>query len=104
MAITVEQLESRVAALESEVRALRHRLTNNGPAESELERIKRWIRESKESQASISAGLDEMFERMGVPHDLKPIGAEEVQKLMIAEGINPEDCIFSREIKAMREE
>lgn len=47
-------------------------------------------------------GLDEVFKQMGI--DIQPIGAEELQEMMLKEGIRPEDNIASRGIIEMREE
>jgi hypothetical protein len=47
--------------------------------------------------------MDEVFRALGATEE--PIGAEELQKMMIAEcGVNPEDNLFSRGIIEMREE
>jgi hypothetical protein len=46
--------------------------------------------------------LDEWFKQMGI--DIQPIGAEQLQEMMLKEGIRPEDNIASRGIIEMREE
>jgi hypothetical protein len=46
--------------------------------------------------------LDEWFEQMGI--DVQPIGAEQLQEMMLKEGIRPEDNILSKGIIEMREE
>jgi hypothetical protein len=104
MAATLEQLERRLEALEMEVRDLRSRQKNVPVEETAAQRGERLIREAKASQPAISAGLNKLLEQLGVPLDQKPISMEELHQQMIAEGINPEDCILSREIIRMRDE
>lgn len=60
------------------------------------------LREAKANQAAISAAVAKAFAEMGITGE--PIGAEEVQAMMLACGINPEDNEFSRGIIEMREE
>src|SRR5437588_12075780 len=102
MTATPEELEQRVLALEAEVRALRTRLESAPTDETAPQRGERMIREAKASQAAISAGLPELMAKLGVPPDLGPVDLEELHRSMIASGIKPEECIFSRAIIAMR--
>src|SRR5262245_19380947 len=103
MAATLEELEQRVLALEAEVRALRTRL-ESAPAEEtpaqRSERLSRGAQAGKNSEEGVS--LKEVLRQLGITG--KPIGAERVQEIMVAEGVKPEDCVLSREILAMREE
>ena len=66
--------------------------------EKRAERLER-MRLQKEKLRPIVA---EVFERMGIRG--KPIGTENVQKMIAACGIKPEDNEFSRGIIEMREE
>ena len=104
MAATLEELEQRVLALEAEVRALRTQLESPRAEETPAQRGERMIREAKASQAAITAGLPALMAKLGVPPDLPPVDLEELHRSMIASGIKPEECIFSREIIAMRDE
>jgi hypothetical protein len=103
MSTTLEALERRVAALEGELAVLRRRLDSIPQAgESPVERGFRMMREARASQPAISAAVEEVYRALGITGE--PVSPEEVQRMMIAEGIRPEDNAFSREIKAMREE
>jgi hypothetical protein len=46
--------------------------------------------------------LDAAFQALGATNE--PIGAEKVQEMAVACGVNPEDNLFSRGIIEMREE
>jgi len=48
--------------------------------------------------------LQEMRRAMGIPEDLEPVDPEEIQALMLAEGVDPDERIGSSEILRMREE
>jgi len=101
MAATLEMLEKRLIALEEVVRHLRE-LVEPSLDETPAERAARMIRESKRSQAQLSAGWAKAMEQMGIRGE--PIGAEKLQQMLLAEGIKPEDNILSRGIIEMREE
>jgi hypothetical protein len=104
MPVTLEELAQRLDALEHQVRALCV-LLNPAPAHETLaQRGERLQRESRASQAAISAGMDDLYKQFGIPRDLKPRPIQEIRQQMIAEGVKPEDCSFSREIIAMRDE
>ncbi len=94
MAITIEELEKRVAALEREVSSLRQALELGTPREPLLE--------SEREHAEIKAIWARMLERLGIHN--KPIGAKKLQEMMLASGIKPEDNILSRGIIEAREE
>ncbi|MFN0107780.1 MAG: hypothetical protein ACKVZH_02930 [Blastocatellia bacterium] len=66
------------------------------------ERGARMRRNAKLNQERLAAAWSAAMREMGIQG--KPIGAENLQKLMIAEGVNPEDNQFSRGIIEMREE
>jgi hypothetical protein len=51
-------------------------------------------------QAAISAAVAKAFEEMGITAE--PVGHEKLRQMMLEEGINPEENLFSREIKAAR--
>ncbi len=66
------------------------------------ERGARLLREAALNQERIAAGWAAAMREMGISGE--PVGAEKLQEMMIAEGINPEDNDFSRGIIEMREE
>jgi hypothetical protein len=104
MPATVEELEQRLSALEHQVRALLVLLNPAPTRETMAQSGARMYREARESQAAISAGIDDLFKQLGIPRDFKPPPVEQIRQQMIAEGVKPEDCIGSREIIAMRDE
>lgn len=103
MATTLEELEKRVERLEIELQAMKNGTaaqTNGDDHETPIQR------ESREDFQAWKEAWDETFAELGIQGE--PIEAEKLQQ-MIAEtlrkqGIKPEDNIFSREIRAMREE
>jgi hypothetical protein len=102
MPLTLEDLEKRLAALEQEVASLRQRLEGPPADETALERGHRLWREAKASQAAISAAADKFLAEMGITGE--PVGHEQLMRMMLECGVNPEDNVLSREIIAMRDE
>ena len=103
MAATPKALEKRLERVEKEIIRLWKVLEKPPHLETSAERGARMLREAKANQAGISARLSQAFREMGITGE--PIGAEELQKMIAAEGkINPEDNEFSRGIIEMREE
>jgi hypothetical protein len=102
MPLTLEDLEKRLAALEQEVAYLRQRLEGPPADETALQRGHRLWREAKASQAAISAITEKVFAEMGITGE--PVSHEELRKMMLEAGVDPNDNAFSREIIAMREE
>lgn len=102
MTITVEFLEQRLKALEEEVNRLRQAVERRSAEETAAERGARLWRRGKSDQAAISAAVAKAFAEMGITAE--PVGHEKLRQMMLDEGINPEENLFSREIKAMREE
>ena len=96
-------LERRLMDLEKEVATLRQLLTPN-PHETEAQRIERQWRQSRANQPDMNVIIEEAFRKMGIPPGPPTMTPEELQKLMIAEGVRPEDNEASREIIRMREE
>jgi hypothetical protein len=92
MAMTLEELEKRVAALEREVAQLRQE--RNGTPER--------ARAATVNLDEFRAGFAKALAGMGVRG--KPIGAQKLQQMMLAAGIRPEENQFSRAIIEMREE
>jgi hypothetical protein len=100
MATTLEELEKRVEALEREVAALR--------GKAEPPKVTRFgdnipmIREARAQQAAISAAVAEAYAKMGIT--AAPVPPEKLEEMMLADGVDPNDNAFSREIIAMRDE
>jgi hypothetical protein len=67
-----------------------------------VERGARLLQEAALNQERLAAGWAAAMRDMGVSG--APVGAEKLQEMMIAEGVNPEDNQFSRGIIEMREE
>ena len=59
-------------------------------------------REARLHQAEISVATAAAFTEMGISGE--PVSIEELHKMMLADGVNPEDNEFSRGIIEMREE
>jgi 3-methyladenine DNA glycosylase/8-oxoguanine DNA glycosylase len=101
MAISLEELEKRLAALEQEVARLRDK--REPPRdETPVECGARMIREAEANQAAWVEAWKQLLERQGIRGE--PIGAEKVQEMMAACGVKPEDNLLSRGIIEMREE
>ena len=98
----LEHVEQEVVDIRKELKQLRKsvkiEVLPQTAEEKRAERLER-MRLQKEKLRPIVA---EVFERMGIRG--KPIGAENVQKMIAACGIKPEDNEFSRGIIEMREE
>jgi hypothetical protein len=102
MAATPEELEKRLAELEHEVARLRE-WAKPPLDETAAQRAARMLRQSRAHRDVLVAGWDKFMEQLGIK-GLQPVGPEKLREMMLAEGINPEDNSFSREIIAMREE
>ena len=102
MATRLEDMEKRLEMLEAEVAHLRQLIARRHVEEAPAERGARLLREAEADQAAFSAAVAKMFAEMGITGE--PIGAENVQKMIAACGIRPEDNEFSRAIIEMREE
>lgn len=78
-------------------------LSDDPAAQAELrEAGARLLRETEAQRAQTVRAWDEAMAVMGISG--QPIGAEQLQQMLITEGINPEDNEFSRALVAMREE
>lgn len=101
MPTTLEELEKRVVALEQELAKLR---SETAPPPDP----KPWwwdvpmLRKARESQPAISAAVEEAYKKMGITGP--PVGPEKLREMMLADGVDPNDNAFSREIIAMRDE
>jgi hypothetical protein len=102
MATTLEDMEKRLAALETEVTFLRQLITGEPIPPALAERGARLLREAQAQQAALSAVLGEALGEAGIVGE--PVGVEKLREMMAACGVKPEDNLFSREIIAMRDE
>ena len=101
---TLESLEQRIVALEQEVTRLRAELhLTNTPQQLNVEsRGARLIRKAEEGQPALVASWEKLKKDLGIQG--QPIGAKKLRELLIADGMDPNDNAFSRELIAMREE
>lgn len=97
MAVTLEELDQRLTIIEEEL-ALRRALTVETPAQ----RGARLLRRAKLEQPRMSATMAKVLADLGISGE--PVGAEKLQEMMLADGVNPEENEFSRGIIEMREE
>lgn len=95
--IRIEQLEQELVSVRQEVETLR----STTPMEPEERAAKRLARVRAKNEKLIPL-IDKTFEAMGITGE--PIGAEKVQEMLAAEGIDTEDNACSRGIIEMREE
>jgi hypothetical protein len=100
MSTTIEALEQRLAAVEQELARLR--MERRPAEESPAERGARMLREAALAQPEIAAGWRKAMEEMGITSE--PVGIEKLREMMLADGVDPNDSAFSREIIAMRDE
>jgi hypothetical protein len=99
MASTLEVLEKRLAALEEEVKVLRM-VVLPSVDDTLAEQGARAILMARLQHPALVAGWDRAMEQMGIKGE--PIPAEQLQQMMRADGIKPEDNEVSREIIRMR--
>jgi hypothetical protein len=103
----VTELERRVAVLERELGELRQLPTRRessgvaAPAVGIAARVP-MLQEALSRQNVLAEGFAAMLRQLGI--EGQPIGAENLQAMMIAEGIDPNSNEFSRGIIEMREE
>jgi hypothetical protein len=109
MATTVEELKQRMEQLEREVTSLRSAvdmLDTESPGGSAGALPDEWkprrVRLSDRNE--VLRHLDAAFATMGIDISRPALTGEEVQELMLREGVRPEDCLLSRGIIEAREE
>ncbi len=96
MAASPEELERRLAALEQEVRELRA-IVAPPINQTAAERGAEMMRRAKLSAPAVAAAWERVAKELGIA-DVKPIGAEKLQEMMLAEGVRPEENLLSSEI------
>jgi hypothetical protein len=109
MSLSVVQIESDLMRLEAEVaEALRRvreiKLTQEEPTQK-LTPEEWWaarIERVRAKNERLRPFMGKAFKALGAT--LEPVGAEKVQEMVAACGVNPEDNLFSQGIIEMREE
>ena len=104
MAVTIDQLQAKLTWLEQEMAEARQELEQLSRARP-LTPEEWWIARRgrvRAGNARLLPVMDKVFEEMGLVGE--PIGAEKVQEMIAACGVNPEADLFSRGIIEMREE
>jgi hypothetical protein len=104
MAVTIDQLRVKVERIEQELAEVRRELEELSPAEL-LKSEEWWAARVARVQAEnerLRPLINRVFEEMGIVGE--PIGAEKVQEMIAACGVEPEENLFSRGIIEMREE
>lgn len=91
----LEHLESDVATIKTQIQELAEK--QGEPEELSI------LERSRRNKPLIQKKFRELAKKWGI-EDMKPIGAKNLQKLLLESGIKPEDNEFSRGIIAMREE
>jgi hypothetical protein len=101
---TPETVEQRLTALEHQVARLSAEVLRLSPprASSDESRGERLIREAEQSRPATIAASERVMKQLGIQGE--PIGAKKLRELLIADGWDPNDNSFSRELIAMREE
>ena len=103
MPVTLEDLEKRLESLEQVVALLRNSMTSLSTSETAAERGLRARQQARDEAPLIATRCARIFAQMGIPAG-PSVTAEELQRLMVEDGIRAEDNAASREIMAMREE
>ncbi len=104
MSISVMQLEAKLLWLRTEVDEALQEVTQKKqyevllPEEREAVRIERVRAENRKLRPYFDQALKNMIS------DEEPPSAEEIQAALIADGVNPEENLFSRMLIKMREE
>ncbi len=104
MSVNIIELEAKLMWLEDEVTKALRQVREIKPTR-ELTPEDWWaarIAQVKAENERLRPIMDKVFKALGAT--LEPIGAEKVQEMVAACGVNPEDNLFSRGIIEMREE
>ncbi|MGH9751410.1 MAG: hypothetical protein ACREA2_01380 [Blastocatellia bacterium] len=104
MSVNVVELEAKLMRLEAEIAEALRQVREIKPARelTPEERRAARIERVKAENERLRPMIDKAFKALGAT--LEPIGAEKVQEMVAACGVNPEDNLFSRGIIEMREE
>jgi hypothetical protein len=102
MPTTLEELEQRVVQMESELTRLRQLVEKPLHDEAPAERGARLLAQARRDKARLQRSVERAFEEMGI--QAHPVSPEKLREMMAADGVKPEDNLFSQGIKEMREE
>jgi hypothetical protein len=108
--VTIQMLQEKIARVQEELAEVRAALetlegasTGDLPAAPPQGQLPLAGAEFADSEKTLAA-LDHAFAQMGIDVTAPGISPEEVQQLMLREGIRPEDRVLSRGIIEAREE
>ncbi len=99
MAITLQVLEQRLAAIEREIVDLKAQFARSHHVVSHGARL---LQDAQAQHAAATTAWQAISARLGIQG--QPIGAKQFRQRLAAAGMSPDDNAFSREIIAMREE
>ncbi len=104
MTTTIDELLIRTDRIEQELAEVRQALEEFRPTKSLTpeERAAARLERVRSKNEKLTLLIDKAFEKMGITGE--PIGAEKLQEMLAAEGVEPEENSFSRGIIKMREE
>ena len=91
----LEGLENDVAEIKTQIQELKEK--GGEPEKLSI------LEQARRDKPLIQEGFRKFVKKLGI-EDVKPIGAKNLQKLRLQDGIKPEDNEFSRGIITMREE
>jgi hypothetical protein len=100
MTVAPEVLEQRLAALEQQMIHLRCLVEPRG--ETPARRGARLLAQGRREKARHKAAWAQAYAQMGLSG--QPVSPEQLRAMMAAEGIKPEENLFSRGIVEMRDE
>ena len=102
MATTVEELEQRVARLEHELARL-GQVPQSLPGQASEPKRTSLLAQARRDKPRLRAIAAKAFAEMGIP-ETPPVPAEQLRDRMEADGIRPEENLFSRGVLEMRKE
>lgn len=104
MTTTIDKLLIKTERIEQELAEVKQALEKLRPTESLTpeERAAARLERVRSKNEKLTPLIDEVFKKMGITGE--PISAEKLQEMFAAEGIKPEENLFSRGIIKMREE
>ena len=103
MTPTLEELQTRVEMLEHQIAEVVRQAGSGRSSETPGNAFDEWLERRGEQTAAVD-GTRDVRVAIGIPLNLPRISAVALQELMLAEGVDPDDRILSREIIRIREE
>ncbi|MCZ7574991.1 MAG: hypothetical protein M5U01_41100 [Ardenticatenaceae bacterium] len=102
MAITLENLQARIAQIQQELAEVSRDLEQLAVVPDPRTKVGWPAGIRGVDRAGWKAWFDEWFQHIGIT--TQPVGAESLQEMMLQEGVRPEENLLSGGIVAMREE